>query len=450
MSKSNERKLRKLRNQYESARLRFANGNATPRDMDMLARLQAEANGVNGYTGETRTSSSRTNGSGNPNPYAFRVTQPKDEHVFVCAENNEITGECPLKPAIPYILVPAAMWANFLTLADKFKTEWIALLKGKLGKDDKNEPVYIIDSFYFPPQTAGGTHVDIPTGVEPKPGTIGAIHSHVGMAVFFSGTDIAHSNWPVEIVINNRKEYKAVSRHQLKCGEFAKNETKVYLDGVIAEKETKALELAFQQGSALEKGLATPHRSQPLPQPQESQTTAIVPTKETTQRTGTTGVIDSPASNPNNSRICICGHSFGDHYRTDIQKTNFPAGILAGMCLDDICSCTVFREKIGEVIDLTSKPLTELERQAIIDADSKELEKGDPTHQLEFPLGLSVEEDPKSEETCEVCEGEKYVTEESGPRKITRICMACGGDGLSQLGKVRLAEMKTSMERMDG
>lgn len=496
MSKSSERKARKLANQYEAARLRFANGNATRRDIDMLERMRRENNGVNGYTGESRSSNptvSKPNGKDNngANPFAFRVVNPKDEHVFVCTENNEITGECPLKPAIPYILIPAAMWANFMSLAKKFKTEWMALLKGDLTLDDEKKPVYLVKAFYFPPQTATGTSVDIPTGVTPKPGTIGAIHSHVGMGVFFSGTDLAHSNWPIEIVINNKEEYKAVARHQLKCGEYAKNDTKVYLDGILAERETKALELAFQQGVALEKGLATPNRGQSTPpqvptQPTAGQPTqtAIVPMTQT-QRTGTTGESSYGQANPNNSRMCKCGHTFGDHYRTDLQKTNFPDGIMAGMCLDDICKCQRFDEQeqickcghssishgsysnntvcyakdchcrkfeLPPVIDLT-KPLTELERQAIIEADSAEL-ANDPTVQLEFPGMEDSPDDPKAEETCVECEGTKYVDEvvwRSGAKvTVTRICPACGGDGLSELGKLRLAEMKTSMERMDG
>jgi hypothetical protein len=476
MSKSSERRARKLSNQYESARLRFANGNATKRDLDMLARMQDEARGVNGYTGESRRSSSpgvtvtaKPNGQssssslfhkGDSNPYSFRVTQPKDEHVFVCADSKEITDKCPLNPKVPYVLVPVLMWQTFLKLAKDINTEWIALLKGKLTSDDKGEPVYLIESYYHPPQTAGGAHVDIPTGVMPKPGTIGAIHSHVGMGVFFSGTDIAHSNWPVEIVINNKAEYKAVSRLQLKCGEYAKYDATVYTDGVMPKsKATEALETAFQQGSMLEQGRVKPHvpgQSTP-PQGNGQVTPATVTDIVPATPTHGTGIIgdspSSPANNPNNSRICVCGHSFGDHYRTPYAKENFPTGIAAGMCLEEICNCSMFKEKESSIIDLT-KPLTELERQAIIDSDSREMEKDDPTVQLEFPIGLISEgDDTKAEETCEVCEGDKYVTEElhrhGAKVMVTRLCPACNGDGLSQLGKVRLAEMADSMNRRD-
>jgi len=468
MSKSSERKLRKANNQYNAALLRFANGKATVRDMDMIERMRREANGANGYTGESRSSNhtlgvtvtARPNGHShkdNSNPYSFRVVNPKDEHVFVCAENKEITDKCPLNPKVPYVLVPVLMWQTFLKLAKDINTEWIALLKGKLTVDDKNEPVYLIESYYHPPQTAGGAHVDIPTGVTPKAGTIGAIHSHVGMGVFFSGTDIAHSNWPVEIVINNRAEYKAVSRLKLKCGEYAKYDATVYTDGVMPKsKATEALELAFQQGSMLEQGRVKAHTPNlNVSTPPQDNTKGIQPTQtDTSQPTTTTQTTGSTGEDGRNSKMCKCGHTFGDHYRTDYQKSNFPKGNLAGMCLDDNCQCQSFWEAPG-ITSTEARVLTELERIA-------ESAKGNEPKQLTFPSGegiitSQVSDDPDdtlSEETCEVCEGDKYVTElmyRTGAKvSVTRICPACGGDGLSQLGKVRLAEMADSMHTNGG
>src|SRR5205814_10442916 len=131
-----------------------------------------------------------------------------------------------LNPPVPDILIPITMWECFLSCCKEYDTEWIALLKGKLDKDNEGKDAYKIESFYFPPQVASGAHVDVPTGVRPKPGTIGAIHSHVDMGVFWSGTDTDHSNWPVEIVINRRENYEALSRYQLKCGEWAKGQAK--------------------------------------------------------------------------------------------------------------------------------------------------------------------------------------------------------------------------------
>lgn len=257
---------------------RGSNGRATLQDVDFVTRMRREGKGMDGYSGDRRGNG---NGyregygyNGHDNGYSWVDQQrdyhnrkgtsvsnvsshllplAKDEGIF-CVESNEVTGSCPLNPKVPEILVDAKTWGSWLKATEAFNTEWIALLFGKEGFTSTGSPCYIIEDYYFPPQTATGTHVDVPTGVVPKPGVIGAIHSHVGMNVFFSATDKAHSNWPVEIVINRKHDYEAVARYKLKCGEWAKGGAKVFLTGSSLDLSVKdALDKAFKLGEVMEK-----------------------------------------------------------------------------------------------------------------------------------------------------------------------------------------------------
>src|SRR5947207_4589998 len=235
----------------EGVRDRAANGRSTPQDVDFVTRMTRERQGLDGYSGKPKVGTSSivkgsagsfpTQGPSHPSQsqrgmdgrfsrqtgFTFTTASPKEDGVFRCEDTGEVTGTCPLNPNVPDILIDAQMWNCLMDCTREYDTEWIALLIGKLDKNSKGEPAYVIDKFYFPPQTASGTHVDVPTGVKPKPGTIGAIHSHVNMGVFFSATDKDHSNWPVEIVINRKEEYEAVAKYKLKCGEWAKTKATV-------------------------------------------------------------------------------------------------------------------------------------------------------------------------------------------------------------------------------
>lgn len=294
----------------ESARaLRIANGRASVRDLPFAERMQAEARGRNGYTGETRGSRGSfsthqgdgmgyyQNGvwrsyGGDDSGYGYQggyqsskkdentfTTEPApDTEVFHCEESNEIIGICPIATT-PTILVPSLTWDHWMKLADRIATEWIAHLIGHIGANSKGEPAYIIERYYFPPQTASGAHVEVPTGYSPRAGVIGAVHSHVRMGVFFSATDIKHSNWPVEIVINAKREFEAVVRHPLKCGIFAKNKAEVFLTGEnMPEGVIKALDTAFDQGKALEEQRRVPRQPEPTQQSLPLATVADSPT----------------------------------------------------------------------------------------------------------------------------------------------------------------------------
>jgi hypothetical protein len=253
----------------QSLELDNANGRLRPQDVDFVTRMRRESRGEEGYTGSTRKdyeySGYGYGGYGYPyqngryqvgvDNHTFKTdytpSPKRDEEVFHCEETGELTKECPIA-ITPSILIDYRMWETFLNATKEFSTEWIALLIGKLDKDSKGNPAYVIEKFYLPPQTASGAHVDVPTGVKPRPNTIGAIHSHVNMGVFFSGTDIAHSNWPVEIVINRKEQYEAVARHKLKCGEWAKTKAKVFLTGsYLSDSLGKAFTEAFEKGKKL-------------------------------------------------------------------------------------------------------------------------------------------------------------------------------------------------------
>lgn len=246
------------------ASLRAANGSATLKDVDFITRMSATAKSKDPWTGASKDwRDDKSNGypsyngnrqSGLPfhtSTYKPTTLKTGEDGVFHCAESDELTKECPIAK-VPDIYFNNRQWDVLMHCTEEYDTEWIALLLGELTEIE-GKPIYQIKDFYFPPQTASGTHVDVPIEVRPKAGTIGAIHSHVNMGVFFSGTDVAHSNWPVEIVINRKRDYKAVARHKLKCGEYAKNDAKVFVTGTILPVAIKAaLDLAFVQGTQIE------------------------------------------------------------------------------------------------------------------------------------------------------------------------------------------------------
>ena len=139
---------------------------------------------------------------------------------------------CPIAKA-PQVTVPLEMYNIWTDLADRKDTEWIAYLIGTLDQDAGKAT---ITEMYFPPQTVGGAHVEVPDEikVEIRPGTIAAVHSHVKMQAFFSKTDEDHANWPVEIVINAKGESVVRMRMKLKCGEYSRVDGKILLTGVRA------------------------------------------------------------------------------------------------------------------------------------------------------------------------------------------------------------------------
>src|ERR1700722_4716854 len=142
------------------------------------------------------------------------INHQADKSIFNIKSSDIVEGNCPITK-IPKVYVTTRLWNEWICLAEDYPTEWLAYLTGQFVKDDKGSR-YEIRKMYFPPQVAHATHVDVDDDFSDYlPNTIGAIHSHVQMGVFFSGEDLAHSNWPVEIVVNAKGEVKVMIRHQL-------------------------------------------------------------------------------------------------------------------------------------------------------------------------------------------------------------------------------------------
>jgi hypothetical protein len=161
--------------------------------------------------------------------FVSNFTKPADE--WSC--ETDITGDCPiLGDDKPVVRIPAQMFYDFVHMADKLDVEWLAYLKGAQNGLD-----WEIKEFYIPRQSVGGAHVDpIPeTQEDMQPDTIGAIHSHVRMAAFWSTTDTDHMNHPVELVVNAHGDMKAMVRVKLECGRFVRKDAKIVLLHSTAE-----------------------------------------------------------------------------------------------------------------------------------------------------------------------------------------------------------------------
>lgn len=151
-----------------------------------------------------------------------QVFKAAESDTWEC-ENMEVKGECPIYKKQPAILVPYAFYLKWQQLALMHKVEWIAYLTGEW---DGEAGEATIDDFYFPPQKVGQAHCEpIINSFDFRPRTIGTVHSHNTMNAFFSGTDIAHMNWQVEMVINSRGEMVGAMRLKFKCGEMGRSTT---------------------------------------------------------------------------------------------------------------------------------------------------------------------------------------------------------------------------------
>lgn len=159
-----------------------------------------------------------------------KSTKTEKDDTFTC---NPDVGDCPIV-ATPVVVLNREMFAKWQYLCQAFNTEWIAYLKGEEVKDfefkDKKYDGYRITEMYFPKQTAGGAHVTAEEG-EVKEGTIGAVHSHVDMGVFFSDVDKKHCNQHIELIVNRKGDITGMQRVQLKCGEWSRTKPLILLTG---------------------------------------------------------------------------------------------------------------------------------------------------------------------------------------------------------------------------
>ena len=144
--------------------------------------------------------------------------------TFTCPA--DITG-CPIARK-PVVEIPLELFNQWIYLAKAVNTEWMAYLKGE--EMEPNRYRIFPDGMIFPEQVATPTHVAAKDGPIPD-GVIAAVHSHVGMQVFFSGEDRLHANHVVEIVVNRDGAILTDVRQQLRCGEWHRGEGKVVLVG---------------------------------------------------------------------------------------------------------------------------------------------------------------------------------------------------------------------------
>ena len=157
----------------------------------------------------------------------------KGSDTFTCPP--DLRG-CPIAEKAK-VYIPIEMYNKWIFLASQLSTEWIAYLKGHTKEG--TESTYVIEEMYFPKQKAGGAHVEAEDG-EIQEGTIAAVHSHVGMNVFFSKEDEDHFNHNIELVVNNKGEIKAMGRTKLECGRYHRGEADMVFIG--CEEELKLMD----------------------------------------------------------------------------------------------------------------------------------------------------------------------------------------------------------------
>lgn len=152
----------------------------------------------------------------------------KPSEDWSTGDDSCVTG-CPVQKLSEVdIRIPVLMFNRWIWLAKMLDTEWMAYLTGKLVDATDTVPKHwLVESYYFPRQRGNPTHVEATHPAEDlKDGTIGAVHSHVGMGVFFSAEDTKHANHDVEIVINRRYEVETSVRIGLDCGRYSRTKAK--------------------------------------------------------------------------------------------------------------------------------------------------------------------------------------------------------------------------------
>lgn len=148
------------------------------------------------------------------------TTKPAQTDDWECSP--DISG-CPLitKEMRPRIDIPYEMWEKWRKWARGIKTEWLAYLIGEPIARSAENPLggWTLTDLWIPKQRVTSTHVSVDETClrNLKPGTIGDVHSHVGMSVFFSAEDQKHFNHEVHLVINNKDEIDSSIRIKLDC-----------------------------------------------------------------------------------------------------------------------------------------------------------------------------------------------------------------------------------------
>lgn len=154
----------------------------------------------------------------------------KETFEFECEHVTECSRAKPRRCSIP-----ASLWFDLLTLAQRDKDEWLCYLIGEETEDGIS-----VSDVAFPSQVRGVANVEV-TGGAPEH-CVGKLHSHNTMKAFFSSTDRQHFNWPLEVVINARGEYEAVCRVKLPCGELMHTAARILVTGGSIEQWQEILD----------------------------------------------------------------------------------------------------------------------------------------------------------------------------------------------------------------
>jgi hypothetical protein len=162
------------------------------------------------------------------------ILQPAPSDTFTC--KADITG-CPvMKDKPPVVNVPINTWHNWIFLANRMETEWLAYFKGEQREDGS----WVVGEYYFPQQRMFSATCEPVEGERQAEGTMGCVHSHVAMKAFFSSVDEAHFNHQVELVLNRAGDVECRVRVQLECGRYSRVVAKVMLTGCEEQMEQLA------------------------------------------------------------------------------------------------------------------------------------------------------------------------------------------------------------------
>jgi len=132
--------------------------------------------------------------------------------------------------------------------------------------------------------------------------TIAAVHSHVGMSVFFSGEDKKHMNHTIEFIVNRDAKLACSVRTTLECGRPTRVEAP---EGVaitlIGSNDQHALVETLKQALTEEKPIALPASS-----------------------TTTTTTTTTPAVQANGTCSCDCAMCKSGHHGCSFHSCRIP------------------------------------------------------------------------------------------------------------------------------
>lgn len=155
------------------------------------------------------------------------------------------------------IKIHPEVYSAIFFLCSKIEQEWQMLLKGVETGDQ-----VIVNGYYIPKQEVTASTVKNLDAIDEEfiieNDIVATIHSHSNMGVFFSHTDDEFTNMSHikhHIVVNNRHEMVAKSRHDLPCGmaKFADSKVMTLIPGVDSviglENITKRTYAGFNTGN---------------------------------------------------------------------------------------------------------------------------------------------------------------------------------------------------------